>query len=539
MSQARTAMLTGEYAQAAGIYAQLARTPDYPRHLEAREFLGLAYERLGQAAQARTVYGAYLAESPEGSDAERVRQRLAGLTSDVDVADVTTMAAAGEPSDRLWDFNGGLSQYVRNDRYQLIAGRPEAISQSAVLSHLDFTLRRNGSRFDFSSRLNALHVYDLLDEPRRTGDQGLVSSAYVGIVDNEGGWGARVGRQSMYKGGVLGRFDGAQVNYRWKPNVVLNFVAGFPVESPHYAINDRRQFVGVSVDLDQIIGRWDLNVFSVSQQVDGISDREAIGGEAHFRSDRWNVVTALDLDLSFGVVNSALVAANWRATDKLTFNARADVQAAPFLTTYNSTIGQPVYTVEELFSTYTESQIRRLARDRTAQARTGALGFSWPLFDRFQMNADVTYTQYDSTVASGGVGAEPASDPQLYFLLNFIGSSVFKDGDTAIFEVRHNQTATAETLGVVFDFRLPFGTRVRVNPRLVLSTRDYYVDRSNQLFAEYMLRFLVRLRAGHRFEIEAGGLWSDRTFPVALNGSTQPVEQSSARFINLGYWWEF
>jgi tetratricopeptide (TPR) repeat protein len=538
MSEARMAMLTGEYTQAAGIYSQLARSRDYARHLEAREFLGLAHERLGQLAEARAAYRAYLGESPEGPDADRVRQRLAGLIAEVDVDAVAAVEASGEPSGRLWDFAGGLSQYVRNDRYQLIAGRPEVISQSAVLSHVDFSLRRNGSRFDFQSRINALHVYDLLDEPRN-GDQALVSNAYVGIVDNERGWSARVGRQSMYKGGVLGRFDGAHVDYRWKPKVVLNMVAGFPVESPHYALSDRREFVGLSVDLDQIIGQWDLSVFSITQQVDGISDREAIGGEAHYRSERWNIVTALDMDLSYGVLNSALVATNWRATDKLTFNARADVRAAPFLTTYNSTIGQPVLTVEELSSIYTESQIRRLARDRTSQARTGSLGMSWPLFDRFQMNADVTYTEYDETVASGGVTSRPASDPQLYFLLNFIGSSVFKDGDTAIFELRHNQTATAETLGFVFDFRLPFGTRLRINPRLVLSTRDYTADRSSQVFAEYMLRFLLRMRGRHRFEAEVGGLWSDRTFPVALDGSSVPIEQSSARFINLGYWWEF
>lgn len=538
MAEARAAMLAGAYSQAASLYAQLARSPGYARRLEAREFLGLAHERLGQLPEARMAYGAYLSESPAGGDAERVRQRLAGLVTEVDVP-ARTALDSGESSGRLWDVSGGLSQYVRNDRYQLLASQPEVVSQSAVLSHVDLSARRNGSRFDFQSRINALHVYDLLDNARSGGDQALVSSAYVGIVDTERDWGARVGRQSLFKSGVLGRFDGAHVNYRWRPDIVFNVVAGFPVESPHNAFSDRREFVGLSVDLDQIIGRWDISVFSLLQQVDGIADREAIGGEAHYRSERWNVVTALDLDLAYGVANSALFGANWRATDKLTFNARVDMQTAPFLTTLNAIIGQPVLTVEELLSSYSESQIRRLARDRTAQARTGSLGLSWPVFDRFQMNADVTYTEYDATLASGGVEAEPASDPQLYFLLNFIGSSVFKEGDTAIFELRHNQTRTAETLGFIFDFRLPFGPRLRINPRLALSTRDYWVDRSSQWFAEYMLRFLVRIRGRHRFEAEVGGLWSDRTFPVALDGSSLPVEQSSARFINLGYWWEF
>ena len=249
-------------------------------------------------------------------------------------------------------------------------------------------------------------------------------------------------------------------------------------------------------------------------------------------------MTALDYDLSYGVVNSALFAGNWRATDKLTFNARLDLQAAPFLTTYNATIGQPVLSVEELLPSFNENQIRRLARDRTAQARTGSLGMSWPVFDRFQMNADVTYAEFDETATSGGVDALAASDPQLYFMLNFIGSSVLKDGDTAIFELRHNQTRVAETVGLVFDLRLPFGSRLRVNPRLALSNRDYYEDRSNQWFAEYLLRFLVRIKGRHQFEAEVGGLWSDHTLPVDINGISTVLE-SSARFINLGYWWEF
>ena len=42
----------------------------------------MARERKGQLAQARLEYTTYLAEFPDGPDAERVQQRLAGLAAD-------------------------------------------------------------------------------------------------------------------------------------------------------------------------------------------------------------------------------------------------------------------------------------------------------------------------------------------------------------------------------------------------------------------------------------------------------------------------
>jgi hypothetical protein len=500
--------------------------------------LGVAHERSGDLVSARANYRAYLAEYPDGPDAQRVSQRLAGLVTTIDTSR-ESFAASSNAGDGLWDVRGGVSQYYRDDRYRLAESDPARTTQSALLSHLDLNVRRNGDRFDFQSRVNAVYIYDLLDERQGTGEQALVSRAYLGIVDKQKDWSVRLGRQSLYRSGILGRFDGAHGSYRLKPKVVLNFTAGNPVDSPHSEYSSRRQFVGVSADLDQFIGNWDISVFSLVQSVDGIADREAIGGEAQFRTDRWNLVAALDMDLSYGVANSALFAANWRATDKLTFNGRVDLHAAPFLMTRNAIIGQSVLTVDELLDVYSESQIRRIARDRTAQATSASVGFSWPLFDRFQMNSDITYTEYDATVASAGIAQTPASDPQLYFSLNFIGSSLFKDGDTAIFEFRHDQTDTGETAGVILDFRIPMGQRLQINPRIAIASRRYWVDWSTELFVEPTLRFLMRIRGQHRLEAEIGGLWSTRGFRSLGGIPGIADEETSARFLNFGYWWEF
>ena len=44
---------------------------------------------------------------------------------------------------------------------------------------------------------------------------------------------------------------------------------------------------------------------------DGLSDRQALGA-GRYRGTEWSVVVSVDYDVSYGVLNSALVSANWR-----------------------------------------------------------------------------------------------------------------------------------------------------------------------------------------------------------------------------------
>ena len=115
---------------------------------------------------------------------------------------------------------------------------------------------------------------------------------------------------------------------------------------------------------------------------------------------------------------------------------RLNVGTAPFLTTHNALIGQSAATIEELLRTYSEGQIRRIARNRTAQAHDAALGLSWPVFDRYQLNVDLMFSEFDATVASAGVMALPASGSLQFVQATLVGSSVLKSGYTAIFSLR-------------------------------------------------------------------------------------------------------
>ena len=275
----------------------------------------------------------------------------------------------------------------------------------------------------------------------------------MNVADAQRDWSARLGRQSLRESGVLGRFDGARAEYQWRPQIGLNLTLGRPVAYPRHAVDNHRQFIAFSADLDELVKQWDVSFFGLIQEVDGLSDRQALGAEARYRGTEWSVVSSVDYDVSYGVLNSALVNANWRATDRLTLNGRLNVGTAPFLTTHNALIGQSAASIEDLLATYSEGQIRRIARNRTAQAHDGALGLSWPVFDRYQLNVDLMFSEFDATVASAGVMAIPASGAQTFVQATLVGSSVLKSGDTAIFSLRHGDGRTATTDTFVFDVR--------------------------------------------------------------------------------------
>jgi len=535
-AEANDALLAQSYERAIQIYARLADDPGYEDRRGAQERLGVARERNGQVAQARLEYETYLREFPDGPDAERVRQRLAGLLAATSPSRPRAEEIAA--SESAWDYQGGVAQYYRRDVYEPLDTLPQT-EQAALLTNVDLVLRRRGERFDLRTRVDAAYRYNMLDAtPFDPADQLYLTNAYVDLVDHEHDWSTRLGRQSMHTSGVLGRFDGAHAEYQWRPAVGFNLTIGRPVDYPRHAVDNHREFAAFSADFDKLVKDWDVSFFGTIQNVDGIADRQAVGIETRHSGTAWSVVGLVDADLSYGVLNSALVNANWRPTPKLTFYGRMNFCAAPYLTTHNALIGQTDVSIEAMLQTYDEAQIRRIARERTAQERDAALGFTRPVLDRFELNVDLMFSAYDATVASAGVDALPASGPQTFFQATLVGSSFIKSGDTTIFSLRRQETRAAVSDTLVFDVRLPATRRLRLNPRIALTDRMGTAGEQQWIVAPEM-RFMVRWANHHRLDIDLGAQLSDKKLPAPDPTLDLPVEQSSAYFAEIGYWWEF
>ncbi len=542
LADAKSAIVRGDFEQSIRIYTRLVQQTEGSQRAQAREFLGVARQKNGESALARTEFELYLAEFPDGPDARRVQQRLAALaaTPTPPVAQVAVQQAPRQATG--WNYNGALSQFYFHGVDRTGEDDAASLSQSELLSQAIFSASRRGARFDLLLRGNVGYLHELEDKEAES--QGRVSYLYLDITDNELAMTARLGRQTQHRAGVTGRFDGMQIGYGLWRNLSVNVTAGFPIDSPRFRASPDHYFYGASAALTNVAEVLDISVFAQQQRIDGISDRQAIGADAQYHNGPFNVFGLVDYDASYNVINNAMLVGNWRVSDRLTLHGRYQGGAGPFLTTRNAIIGQPVNTVAALLESYTQRQLRTLARNRTAQVRSGSAGVSAQLSPRWHLTADINYDEYGSTVSSGGVAAFPASGPQYVYSGQLLGSSLFKAGDTVLFELRHLQSRDRDANTAIFDWRLPYGDRLRINPRLAITRQDKNqnsVGVTQQWIANPMLRVFYSWRRSWRIEFEIGGHLSDQEFLPALPTPVTPNAslESKGYYLQLGYWMDF
>ena len=542
MSEAKSAIVRGDFDKSIRIYTRLLQQPEGSNRRMAREFLGVALQKNGQPALARAEFELYLTEFPDGADAARVTQRLAALSGATPQpsAQVAAQQSPGQASQ--WQYDGALSQFYMRGVSLARGGAAEDLSQSGLLSQGIFSASRRGDRFDLLVRGNVGYLHDLSDSGSRS--QGRASYLYVDVNDNQLDLAARLGRQAQHSAGVPGHFDGMHFSYALRRDLSVNVTAGFPIDSPRFRADPNHYFYGASAEWSNVLEMLDFSVFTQQQSIDGIADRQAIGADVQYHSNRFNLFGLVDYDTSYEVVNNAMLVGNWRLNDRLSLNGRYQGGAAPFLTTRNAIIGQPVNTVEALLADYTEGQVRRLARNRTAQVRSGAAGLSASLSPRWHLNADIDYSEYGPTISSGGVSGFRGTGPQYTYSAQLLASSWFKAGDTVVFGLRHRQSRDVDANTAIFEIRLPVGEGLRINPRLAVTLEDRTQNAAGateQWIINPMLRLFYSWRGKYRVEFEAGGHRSDLELPNALPaqpGSNGSIERSGY-YLQLGYWMDF
>lgn len=526
LAEGRAAIVGGDFAGAIRVYTRLVEEPG-PHGPEARENLGLAREKNGQAAHAAAEYRRFLADYPGHESEARVRQRLAGLVTAGAAPRERLRAATGDEG--RWDVTTGVAQYYRRDVNRFAEDQPEVITLSALFTDLDIAVRRNGESVDWLGRVSVNHLHDLEGADRGgPGDRQRIAYAFLD-VSTRSEVGIRVGRQSLHHGGVLGRFDGAHATYGRNEGRRLHVTTGFPVESTRNPVETDRRFLGAAVDFDELAGAWNFSPFVMTQTIDGIADRRAVGLEASYADERRNFTTMVDYDVDYAALNTALAFGTWRLGNGTTLTALYDDRSSPVLTTRNALIGQPVGTVEELLLVWTEDEIRQIARDRTAESRAMTFGVAAPIAERWQISADITATEIGSTVASAGVAAVPATSRQTYYSASLVGSALFGGSDVSIFSLRYGESGELATSQLTWDLRIPVGgARVRLNPRLKLAVWESPLTRRRREAVAPSLRLLVVMPRRYRLELEVG---ADRLTRTDSGGE----QNATGRFLNLGY----
>lgn len=532
MADARAALVARDYPRAIQLYSEVLAQGDTPDSPAAREFLGLAREKNNQVAQAIAEYRRYLELYPEGEDAERVRQRLNALITARDPPKAARQAQA-RPEDDRWDLFGGIAQFYQRDQLDF-GGSAGSTTQSALLTDFDATVRRRGERFDLASRVTLGHSYGMSDTGSDSGSvsDARVYSLYVDLADHDTNVSGRFGRQLQRTSGMPGRFDGAQVSWNWRPDVRFNVTTGYAAPDAASEVDTSRPAYGASVDLARLGGLIDLSLYYNTQSVDGIQDRQAVGGEARWSDENRSLVTSLDYDTGYSELNYLSAIGNWRFESGFALNASADFRRSPFLSSENALIGQPVDSMAKLLQIYTEEEIRQFAADRSSTVQTFTLGASQSLSARFQLNADVTTSTVDGTPASGGVPGSPSTGTEYYYSTYLIGYSLLKEGDVSVVSLRYADASTASTVLLTLDNRYPVTEKLRVNPRLRVARREGTDSTFTEWVTAPSMRFFYRLAQHYRVELEAGTEWTTRD-------SAGTTDKTTGYFLYMGYQADF
>jgi len=531
MQEAGQLMTDKDYDRAIRLYTKVLEYPENASSRDALEFLGLARERKGQLAHAKASYTTYLERYPEGEDAERVRQRLAGLVTAAKSPKGKLAETGRRGKTAMWDVFGGFSQFFRRDENTTELDENNTlttVTQESLASDLDITGRLRNGDYEMRTRFTGGYLHDFLNNG--SDNETTVSSLYFDARNTSSNLSLRLGRQSRSTGGVLGRFDGLLLDLPATQKIAFNLVGGFPVNSSRDGFNEARYFYGAGVEFEEFLDGWDAGAFVIEQIVDSITDRRAVGGELRYFDPKRSFFTLVDYDIFYNQLNTAQMQGNWTTPSDITVNMVLDYRNSPILTTSNALQGEPVFTtIEEMLTGFTEDQVYGFAEDRTATSKLATLGLTRPVGERLQVSGDVTLSKLSGTVASGNVTVpNPATDNEFFYNLQLIGSNLIKPGDITILGLRFIDATTSDTTSLSINTRYPVTTDFRVNPRFRVDFRKNLSDGSEQFIYRPSARITWRAKRRFRLEAELGGEWSDREI---VTGSTE----SRSYFVNLGY----
>lgn len=578
MIDARAALMKGDGELAMRLLNTAARSTDTRYVEESRELIGLAREKLDQLDAARTEYKGYLAVYPKGPGADRVRGRLMALehaqkqnpNQSGTFAEIPLPAArAGVPINdgaiardatggKAWDTAtsvaparidpgawtvtqyGSISAYYNRNqggrdfyvppKLQLGWDKENVYQtyQNSVLGALDY-----GARFENSDFIGKLKVSASRDNRYLYGqtDVTAVSAAYVDGEHKDSGLSARVGRQTRFSGGVLGRFDGALAGFRAASGVKLNAVAGSPVErSRDRPFLHDSFFYGISVDFDRWRKDFETSIYFIDQQTDGILDRQAIGAEFRYHRELSSVFGTVDYDIHYQQLNNVILTGAYNFPDFSSVGLSLDYRRAPLIFTTNALQGQGIATLSELLNVYTQTEIERFALDRTAESYSAAANYLVPLGEHLQFVADAAVTYMSGTKESGNVPGSQSSGTEFYGLAQLNRTDLITEGDYVSAGFRFGETALSRRYGFELSARYPVTKDWQVGPVMRMGFVDFKAANQDEYQLMPSLRTSYYLTNDVVLEFELGKKWIERDTIHGIESETELMVLSGIRY---------
>lgn len=525
LEEAKQVMTAGDYQRAIQLYTRILQHPDPQLQKDALEYLALARERNGQPAHAKALYEEYLTRYPKEPGAVRVEQRLVSLLSARSLPKDALRKGRTVSEEKTWEkeFFGSLSEFYDFDESKVDDTR--STNTSALTSDVDMNLRLRSKEYDIQTSFVGSNTNDFTEESR---DEARVSQLYADVLDRKRDFSLRAGRQSENSGGILGRFDGSIASYKITPTIKVNGVYGYPVASPKQSeVDTDRAFWGVNFDLGTYASHWDFNTFYIEQEADGITDRQAIGGEARYFEPRRSLFSLVDYDIFIDQLNTFLLVGSATVFENTLLRANYDFRRSNILSASSALQGQSVERIADLLLLNTEDEIRRLAEERGADQQTISIGVTQPLSQKWQIDGEVSRAQFSDTLDLDGITSTPGSE-DYYYNVQMIGNGLIKEGDVAIFSIRYDDTEASNTIYLTADGRYPITRDLRFNPRLRWDFRDSKNGTQRYRWSP-LVRFDYRLNRHWRLELDAG---LEATRQETAVGATTEIWRD---FISIGF----
>ncbi len=492
LQDAKQKFLDENYTRVLAIAGKVEEIGNLEQRQQALEYSGIARERQQKIPQAIAIYSEFLALYPNSEQAPKIANRLEGLK---------TMRA--EPKERLakdktknkaddWYLSGSLSQYYRNDTLSIDTLDTEEVN-NALVSDINVFARKKTQTDSLVIRFDGGIVNDFLDNDDRT----RISRAMVNYINNEGEYQIIGGRQSRTAKGVLGRFDGFVYKDISNPDFGYSLFTGFPVQSSYDSVDTDRVFFGGDISL-KFSKEFNMDYYLIQQNSANLTDRQAIGTEFQYRTDRGFLYGIIDYDLFYNDLNNVTAITNYRHNDKLSFNLTIDHRNSPLLTTTNAIQAQGVETLDELKTKtgLSDEQIYQLAEDRTSKSTNLFAGSTYIIDDNSQIYLSLSLSSTEATEASAATATTPAiaaidAADNVYVAGDYTIRGFFTDKDYTTVGVRVSDTASSETTSIRGRTRirsssiknLIYDPRIRVDFRSSKITNDdqYIINPSFKL----------------------------------------------------------
>lgn len=523
LEEAQAAFEQEQWSTAISRYGAVVEAGQEPLRQTALEMLGVSRELNDQAAHAKRYYQLYLQDYPDTEGAERVAQRLAVLTALDLPAPTSTVARAAERKESRWRNALYFSQFYQ--RHSLKVDGQTTVPLDGLINDLNLMSRRTGASLDQEFRITTSYLADFTGNERLNGREFSVSTAYWDVYSRNLDMGLRLGRQSNWETGALGRFDGASFSYRPLDKIGLGLSTGLLIDSSFDAPGGDRPFFSLSGEYLSDSGNLSIKPFFVQQYADGVIDRQALGASGQYYSDRMMLFSLVDYDLHHSALNNFTLTGNF-TLGRSQLNASYEHRMSPYLTTRNALMGQTLEDLTELEEALLELTLEEIARDRTAESDTLRLGWN-RRFGTWTLSADIVATDFSATETSADVpGLEPHKT--LYSSFQIRTADIFGRGSYSGLMLRVADSDGSDVTSFYWDNRLAFGSRWFLYPRLRVDLRSFSGTGDEQTRVRPTLRVDYRMGRRIRFELEGGYEWLTREM------ATRDLDMTGF-FIRAGY----